>query len=112
MTMKKIVTIDMDKAETGMQLATDAIDSQGVCLLSVGSVLTSGTIKGLQKRNIKQISVYEKLTLTAQQVLDIKSDLNEELDQKFKYLESFPALSKLKQVFYNFRIKDLDTDND
>lgn len=110
--MKKVVCIDIEKAEAGMQLATDAVDIQGVCLLSVGSELTSATIKGLQKRNIKQISVYEKLKLTVEQVSQIKSDLNEELDHKFKYLENFPVLSQLKQVFYNFRIKDIDADND
>lgn len=102
----------MENAETGMQLATDAIDKQGVCLLSTGSVLTTGAINGLKKRNIKQISIYENIILSPEQALEIKADIKKELDLKFKYLEDFPVMSQLKKVFYNFRVNSINTDND
>ena len=110
--MKKIITIDMENAETGMQLASDVIDKLGVCLLPIGSVLTIGVIDGLKKRNIQQISIYENITLSPEQALEIKAGIKKELDLKFKYLVDFPAMIQLKQVFFNFRVKNIDTDND
>jgi len=110
--MKQIITIDVENAETGMHLASDAIDGQGVCMLCVGSVLTGSTIDGLKKRNIQQITIYESVILSEEQILEMKTAIKNELDHKFKYLEDYPALNRLKQVFYNFRTKDLDTIND
>lgn len=110
--MKKIITVDIENAETGMPLANDAIDKLGVCLLPTGSVLTIGAINGLKKRNIKQISIYENIILSPEQTLEIKAGIKKELDLKFKYLVDFPVMIQLEQVFYNFRVKSLDTDND
>ncbi|MFW2372228.1 MAG: hypothetical protein ACN4GM_03840 [Gammaproteobacteria bacterium] len=110
--MKKIITIDLENAEVGMQLADDAIDKQGVCLLCVGSVLTKGVIKSLKKRNIKQISVYQNIKLSPQQTQDVMERIKNDLDHSFKHLEGFTVLAQLKQIFYNFRTKDITSNND
>lgn len=110
--MKQIITIDIESSEADMQLASDAVDAQGVCLLSVGSVLTVSTIDGLKKRNIQQIKIYMNASLSEKEILQMKAAIKNELDHKFKYLEDYPALKQLKQEFYSFRTKDLDRIND
>lgn len=110
--MKKIIKIDIQNAKTGMQLATNAVDVQGVCLLSVGSVLTGENIGSLKKRNINQISVYKNEILNSEQSHELIMDIKNELDYSFKYLEEIPVMNELKQVFYKFRTKDIADNND
>ena len=94
-----------------MQLASDAIDKHGVCLLTTGNVLTSDSISRLNKREIKNISIYEYVAITEEQANRMIMDINKELDHSFSHLGEFPVLNDLKQVFYDFRIKELTKNN-
>lgn len=110
--MKKIVQIDVKELKEGMQLATDAIDDHGVCLLSVGSFLNKNTIEGLSRRPIGKVSIYHFEQLSQQQINDCISNIQAELDSSFRQVEAFPGLNLLKQIFFDYRTKDLKTDND
>ena len=110
--MKKIIKINIEDAEAGMQLATDAVDAQGVRLLSIGNTLNNGSISGLKKRNIKEISIYKLESLTADQADNMKISIKNELDNSFRFLSDYPVLNELKQVFYDFRIKDITINNE
>ncbi|MCW8957051.1 MAG: hypothetical protein OQL09_09215 [Gammaproteobacteria bacterium] len=110
--MKKIISIDIDDAEVNMQLASDAVDEKGVCMLTVGSVLTSGSISGLKKRNIKEISIYKKEILTPEQSRQMIISIKQELDHSFEHLQGFSEMNKLKHIFHEFRTKDLIENNE
>lgn len=110
--MKNIIKIDIENAETDMQVASDVLDKQGVCLLTTGSVLTSSLISSLKKRDIKNIYIYEYVALTEEQANSLIMNINKELDYSFSHLGNFQLLNDLKQVFLDFRVREITNNNE
>ncbi len=105
--MKHKITIELPSAIEGMQLATDAIDDKGVCLIVAGATLTEASIQGLAKRNIKSIEIYQQEQLTPKQAQQRRAEIKTQLDYCFSKTQSKPLMSDLKQIFYNYRTLDL-----
>ena len=105
--MKNRITIDLSAATEGMQLATDAIDEKGVCLIVAGASLTEASIKGLAKRNIQNIEIYQQEQLTPEQAQQRRAEIQQQLDYCFSKTQSTPLMSDLKQMLYNYRTLDL-----
>ncbi len=106
--MKNIVNRSIDELEAGMQLAEDATDSEGVCLVAVGNILNEALISGLKKRGIKEVVIYESVKLTEAEADEKRKDIKDELDYTFKLVEEEKVLRQLKEVFINYRMSEID----
>ena len=90
-----------------MELAEDAIDEKGVRLISTGTPLSSSSIKGLEKRNIKTISVYKFEELTDKQRNEKRKKIEQELDHCFSKVIDQPLMQELKQILLKHKSRDL-----
>ncbi len=105
--MKIKINIPLSDAEEGMELAEDVIDKKGVCLISTGTSLSISSINGLQKRNIKTISVYKLEELTDKQRKKKRKKIKQELDHCFSKVIDQPVMQELKQILFEHKCRDL-----
>lgn len=105
--MKRIIEIALSDAEEGMQLANDVVDAKGVCLLAGGTALSLASINVLQRRGIETVSTYQLELLTDEQRQKKRQEIEQQLDHCFSKVIEEPFMESLKQIFMDYRCKDL-----
>lgn len=97
--------IRLTNAQSGMRVALDVCDDNGVVLLAAGSVLTEQSLASLVKRGVSQFVVSEVLSeeQRAQRIVEI----DQRLEWLFRYAEEDLLLGKLRETVRAYRVESL-----
>ncbi len=105
-------TLVLDEAVTGMTLAQEVQDANGVCLVASGTVLTAAMLESLKRRGVKTIVVQEELELSEEKLEEEKQAQREawtrSLEQRFRQVENDANMQRLKRILLAYRLQGLE----
>lgn len=91
--------IPLDKAKAGMKLAKPVLNENGRVLCGDGVELTDALLSKLEKMDVEKITVEGfPISMPGVERKSLKTQL-EELDERFKKVESNPVFSGIKEIF-------------
>ena len=105
--MKENIQILLTDAKEGMQLAEDVVDSKGVCLMTSGSELSESKINVLKKRAIETINVFKYDELSDEEREKMILEIKQQLQLAFSKTQEEPLMQDLKQIVFDYRIREL-----
>ncbi len=109
--MKNKKPLFLDEAATGMTLAQDVVDVNGVCLVAAETTLTVAMLGSLKRRGVKSIIVWEEQELSDEAIQDViraqREACTRALEHRFRQVEDDANMQRLKDILLAYRLQDL-----
>lgn len=110
--MKNKKPLLLDEAATGMTLAQEVLDVNGVCLVAVETTLTAAMLGSLKRRGVKSIVVWEEQELSDEALEDARRGQAEAwsqaLEHRFRQVEDDANMKRLKEILLAYRLQGLN----
>ncbi len=110
--MKNKKPLPLDEAATGMTLAQEVLDVNGVCLMAAQTTLTVAMLASLKRRGIKNIMVWEEREISDEALEEERRALREActqaLEHRFRQMQDDANMQRLKKILLAYRLQGLD----
>ncbi len=110
--MKNKKPLLIDEAATGMTLAQDVADVNGVCLVAAETALTVAMLASLKRRGVKSLIVWEEQELSDEALEDERraqcEAWSQALEHRFRQVEDDANMQRLKEILLAYRLQGLN----
>ena len=110
--MKNKKPLLIDEVVTGMTLAQDVVDVNGVCLVAGQTTLTVAMLDSLKRRGIRSLIVWEEQELSDEALEDEQRAQREAwsraLEHRFRQVADDANMQRLKDILLAYRLQGLN----
>lgn len=104
----KLIEKPINEIIAGAKLGADVLDVKGRLLMPAGATLSDDAINKLMSRDVSSVTIIEKEVMSEEQLLVIKTDIENAINSRFRKTKNNQHMNELRQALIDFRIKNLD----